>query len=133
MFDITSKYFSLFDNKPPTGWIAHIARDFLTCYSCLYYISMIKTRPIGPFHMWRYIQLTLLYSFFWPLITSILVKNSWKICLVKFYQRNKHRVKYFRYFSTLIRKCAWRYVQWIIEHFVGYDDINKNSFKMKKL
>ena len=83
--------------------------------------------------MWRYIQLTLLYSFFWLLLTSILVKNSWNISFVKFYQRNNHRVIYFRYFSTLIRKCAWRYVQRIIQHFAGYDDINKNSFKMKKL
>ena len=32
---ITSKYLSFFDNKPSAGWLAYMARDFLTCYSCL--------------------------------------------------------------------------------------------------
>ena len=41
MFNITSKYFSFFNNKPPASWIAHITRDFLTCYSCWYYSSMM--------------------------------------------------------------------------------------------
>ena len=82
--------------------------------------------------MWRCIQLKLLY-FFWLFITSILVKNSWSICFDKFYQRNQHRVIVFRYFATLSRKCAWRYVQWRIKHFASYDNINRNSFKMKKL
>ena len=40
MFNITSKYFSFFNNKPPATWVGHIARDFLTCYSCLYYSFM---------------------------------------------------------------------------------------------
>ena len=34
MFSITSKYFSFFNNTPPACWVAHITRDFLTCYSC---------------------------------------------------------------------------------------------------
>ena len=42
MFNITSKYFSFFNNKPPASWVVHIARDFLTCYSCSYYSSMEK-------------------------------------------------------------------------------------------
>ena len=41
MFNITSKYFSIFNNKPPASWVAHVTSDFLTCYSCLYYNSMI--------------------------------------------------------------------------------------------
>ena len=41
MFNITSKYFSFFNNKPPASWVAHITRDFLICYSCSYYSSMI--------------------------------------------------------------------------------------------
>ena len=41
MFYITSKYFSFFNNKPPASWVAHITRDFLTCYSCSYYSSMV--------------------------------------------------------------------------------------------
>ena len=40
MFNITSKYFNIFDNAPPASWVAHIARDFLKCYFCSYYISM---------------------------------------------------------------------------------------------
>ena len=38
---INSKYFRSFSNKPPATWVMHIRRDFLTCYSCLYYSSMI--------------------------------------------------------------------------------------------
>ena len=41
MFNITSKFFSFFNNKPPASWFAHITRDFLTCYSCSYYGSSI--------------------------------------------------------------------------------------------
>ena len=37
MFNITSKCFSFFNNKPPATWVAHITRDFLACYSCSYY------------------------------------------------------------------------------------------------
>ena len=42
LVNITSKYFNLFNNKPPASWVAHITVDFLTCYSCSYYSSMIK-------------------------------------------------------------------------------------------
>ena len=35
MFNITSKYFSFFDNTLPASLVAHITRDFLTYYSCL--------------------------------------------------------------------------------------------------
>ena len=41
MFDITSKYFSFFNNKPPANWVTHITREFLTGYSCSYYGSMV--------------------------------------------------------------------------------------------
>ena len=41
MFNISSKYFSFFNNKPPVGWAVHIARGFLTCYSCSYDSSMV--------------------------------------------------------------------------------------------
>ena len=42
MFNITSKYFFFFNNKPPASWVAHIIRDFLICYSCSYYCSMLE-------------------------------------------------------------------------------------------
>ena len=42
MFNITSKYFSIFNNKkPPAIWVMHIKIDFLTYSSCLYYSSMV--------------------------------------------------------------------------------------------
>ena len=31
-FNITSKYFSLFNNKPPPNCDLHVTRDFLTCF-----------------------------------------------------------------------------------------------------
>ena len=40
MFNITSNYFSFFNNKTPASWVAHITGDFFTCYSCPYYSSM---------------------------------------------------------------------------------------------
>ena len=53
MFHITSKYFSVFNNKPPASWVAHIRGDFLTCYSCLYYSSMV-TCYVGIFQrFWK--------------------------------------------------------------------------------
>ena len=41
MFNITSKYFSFFNNKLPASWVAHITRSF-TCYSYSYYSSMLQ-------------------------------------------------------------------------------------------
>ena len=43
MFNITSKYFSFFltINHLQAERVAHITRDFLTCYSCWYCSSMI--------------------------------------------------------------------------------------------
>ena len=41
MFNTTLKYFRFFNNKPPASRVAHITRDFLTCYSCSYYNSML--------------------------------------------------------------------------------------------
>ena len=42
IFNTTSKYFSNFNNKPLASWVAHIAKDFLTCYSCSYYSSILE-------------------------------------------------------------------------------------------
>ena len=35
------KMFLHFNNKQPASWVAHTANDFLTCYSCSYYSSMV--------------------------------------------------------------------------------------------
>ena len=37
MFNITSNFFRIFNNKPPASRVAHITKDLLTCYSRLYY------------------------------------------------------------------------------------------------
>ena len=47
MFHITSKYFRFFNNKPPASRVTHITRDFLTCYSCLYYSSRGKSKKFS--------------------------------------------------------------------------------------
>ena len=54
IFNITSKYFSFFNNKPPANWIAHITKVFLSCYSCSYYSSMlvIKRYDLNYFDYW---------------------------------------------------------------------------------
>ena len=44
MLHITSKYFSFFSNEPPANWVVHVTRDFLTCYSCSYYSSMMSLK-----------------------------------------------------------------------------------------
>ena len=49
MFNITSKYFNFFNNKPLASWVAHLARDSLTCYSSSYYSSMVKGVRIWSF------------------------------------------------------------------------------------
>ena len=35
MFNIKSRYFSFFNNKPAASWVAHAARVYLVCYSCI--------------------------------------------------------------------------------------------------
>ena len=46
ILNITSKYFSIFNNKPPASWVAHITRDCITCYSCSYdvVVSQLKNK-----------------------------------------------------------------------------------------
>ena len=34
--------FRIGPNTPPVIWVAHLTRHFLSCYSCSYYISMVK-------------------------------------------------------------------------------------------
>ena len=44
MFNKTSKYFSLFNNKPPTSWVAHITREFLWAEICKQCVSLFLIR-----------------------------------------------------------------------------------------
>ena len=43
---LQTKYFRILDNKPPASWVAHITRDFITCYSCLYYSFMFVCKQL---------------------------------------------------------------------------------------
>ena len=56
MFNVTSKYFCFFINKPPACWVTHITRGFITCYSCSYYSSILKIeilRQLGQGFPWH--------------------------------------------------------------------------------
>ena len=65
MFLITSKYFSIFNNKPPASWVAHVSRDFLACYPCLYYSFMIYARLVSShLFFFRSCSIFSLYSFY---------------------------------------------------------------------
>ena len=63
MFNITSKYFRLFKNKPLASWVAHLTRDFHTCYSCSYYSSMDLWRIDGILFLilWNFFVTSTLY------------------------------------------------------------------------
>ena len=61
MFNAISKYFSFF--KPPASWIAHMTRDFLTCYSCSYYSSMLRWSFLIP--IWYSLILIQLQNTVW--------------------------------------------------------------------
>ena len=39
MFNITLKYYSIFNNKPPASWVAHIRRDFFHDISVRFIVS----------------------------------------------------------------------------------------------
>ena len=94
MFHMTSKYFNIFNNKPPASWVTYITRDFLTCYSCSYYSSMLehslsRTIFLGPLEVWvtgssinkaTHYKITALlknktFVFFWRLFLRN--KNCW--------------------------------------------------------
>ena len=62
MFNITSKYFSIFSNKSPASWVAHITRKLFTFYSCSYYSSIIRCKK------WKaisYGSIDPYYTLFW--------------------------------------------------------------------
>ena len=42
IFIITSKCLNFFNNTATASWVAHVIRDFLTCYSWSYYSSKVN-------------------------------------------------------------------------------------------
>ena len=87
MFNITSKNFSVFNNKPPASWVAHITKDFLTCYSCYYYsyilleINLVSLNPIA-----ERVLITSNHVF-------IALKRIKIIVLVNIFEHNARRMK----------------------------------------
>ena len=88
MFNIASKYFSLFNNKPPASWVAHITRDFLACYSCLNYSSMIKpiaeyTPKVNNIHiktwLFRYVRYFVCWHWIWDFHWDLFKLRGWSI------------------------------------------------------
>ena len=49
MLNRTSKSFCIFNKAPSASLVAHMTRDFLTCYSCSYHISMMWYMLKQPF------------------------------------------------------------------------------------
>ena len=49
IFNITSKYFSIIDNKAPASWVAYITRCFYCTLFCLYYSIILKYHSFSPF------------------------------------------------------------------------------------
>ena len=84
MFNITSKYFSFFNNKPPASWVAHITRDFLTYYSCSYYSSMFGRSLLFLFIHWlNYLTdyLTDYWTWLFACLLTSLIKFDYKLLL----------------------------------------------------
>ena len=71
MFNITSKYFCMSNNTPLASWDAHTTRDFLTYYSCSYYISMVaKILNLGRIDISQFIN----FHSIWLLLCHKLLK-----------------------------------------------------------
>ena len=76
MFNITWKYLSIFNNKPPTIRVAHVTRDFLTYYSCLYYSSMVWQKSV-PWNVFAQLRIFKLPRIEKENILPIVIKFSW--------------------------------------------------------
>ena len=131
MFSITSKYFSLFDNKPPASWVAHITRDFFTRYSCSYYSSMLKasissnsnwhwaSEFLKDFMVWRYSNrfCTISYAFYtigiWINFKSVHFECYRKISFISTFETREVKMgnwktlirSMLRWFNNKLRWC----------------------------
>ena len=55
MFNITSKYSRIFNNKPPESWIVHIIREILLIYDSSCYSSMIIGKRLK-LSLWKLVK-----------------------------------------------------------------------------
>lgn len=89
VFEISSKYFSIFKYILSTGWVAHITRDFSVFYSCCYYsftkfqiwalkeaVVSLPYRAVFTFPCYRRTSLPKIYWWLLILITSIIISGS---------------------------------------------------------
>ena len=84
MFNITWKYFSIFNNKLPASWVAHVTSDFLTCYFCSCYNSMDWCISRISHDISRFL--------FFPLVSRFYCKTQCLFCIFRF-------LKDFRWFA----------------------------------
>ena len=98
---ITLKYFCIFNNIPYASWVAHIARDFLKCYSCSYYsfmLSVLRGKGLGSRirSADRILQsdtehYTHIFSIFCRWLWKLF---SWRLVSIRFYFAKISRKKY---------------------------------------
>ena len=69
IFNIASKFFRFFHNKPPVSWVARFARDFLTWYSCPCFHELKVQRRI---HCVKSVQIR---SFSWSVFPRIRIPD----------------------------------------------------------
>ena len=111
MFNITSKYFSFFNNKPPASWVAHITRDFRTCYSCSYYSkNIVSTNKVN----------TKWYLNIWSRLNPPFQQPLWEIYLYGYTQANCCflKSKWQHHGVQLLPSIKfWNYMQlWVLKH-----------------
>ena len=76
-FHIILKYYSIFNNNAARSRVAHIARDFIACYSYSYYSFMIGSRFGWSF----YLKITLRISY---AMFSVTQSNSQCLAMIRF-------------------------------------------------
>ena len=121
MFNITSKYFSFFDNKPPASWAVQIPRDFLICYSCLYYSFMLKHNLY-----WKQVKNGKRFCWFYSVrrLTAIIVRHILlTFCLQSIYRKIWTAIFF-------VQCIAWGSV-WLLQDYCILWDFLETVFSTK--
>ena len=99
IFKITSKCLSIFNEKVPASWVAHITKDFLACYSCSYYRGERNEWPKQIARQWQsvytskrnnksnkvHIVLHIKYIGCYPLIVPCKRQNTSHVSIASFF------------------------------------------------
>ena len=127
MLNITSKYFSFLNNKPPASWVVHLTRTFPICYSCLYYSSMFQQR-LTHFGLEVYKHIRKAICVYFDGILQQLIQ-CWKIL-----EKNLDGILSFTYRSNpppnLFRSCSKFLKPFILNCVFGKVESNFDSAKI---